>query len=193
MRVAIELAFSGCVAEGRSILRDAIEFVAHAHAMLNDNNLQETWLRKNDGQTALDEFRDAFERHKREGVFKGLEELYRVWGELSESGSHANINAISDRFVQITSDDHIETRLNYTGLNPEMWALSLFAMLLTTFTMEQTLFNDYDSRLKLDPGLRRMRDGFEVYKEQLREKMKARYGLQPPSGVHRPGPTIYRP
>lgn len=36
MRVAIELALSGCLAEARSILRDGIEFVAHAHAMCND-------------------------------------------------------------------------------------------------------------------------------------------------------------
>ena len=40
MRVAIELAFSGCMAEGRSVLRDAVEFVAHAHHVLKDPALQ---------------------------------------------------------------------------------------------------------------------------------------------------------
>ena len=34
MRVALELAFSGCLAEARSILRDAIEFVARAYDSL---------------------------------------------------------------------------------------------------------------------------------------------------------------
>ncbi len=193
MRVAMELAFSGCMAEARSILRDAIEFVAHAHAMLKKTGLQKTWLRKNDGKAALEKFKDAFDRHKSEGVFQGLDELHGTWAELSETGSHANLNAMCDRFVQVTSDDHIEFRLSYTGLDPRMWPLSLFSMLLTCSTMEHTLFNDYDSRLKLDDGLRRMRDEFEAYKEQLREKMKARYGLQPPSGIHLPRPTIYRP
>ena len=193
MRIAMELAFSGCMAESHSVLRDSIEFVAHAHAMLNDAKLQKTWLSKNDGKAALEEFKDAFERHKREGVFKGLDELQKAWGELSETGAHANLNAMADRFVQLTTDDHIEFRLNYTGLDPKMWALSLFSMLLTCFTMERTLFDDFDSRLRLDDGLRRMRDEFEVYKEQVREKIKARYDLRPPSGIHVPRTTICRP
>jgi len=193
MRVAMELAFSGCMEEARSILRDAVEFVAHAHSMVNDPELQKTWLSKNDGKAALEEFEKAFIHHKKQGVFKGLDELHRVWGELSETGSHANINAMAERFVQITSDDRIEFTLNYTGLDPRMWALFLFSMLLTCFTMEQTLFNDYDSRLKLDNGLMQMRGEFERYKEELRETMKVRYKLEPPGGIHTaPRPTIYR-
>ncbi len=137
MRVAMELAFSGCMAEARSILRDAIEFVAHAPAMISDSELQSTWLSKSDGKAALEEFKNTFERHKKEGVFKGLDELHKTWGELFEMGSHANINAVGDRFVQITAVDHIEFWLNYTG--PEdhkLWAFGLFAMLLTCSAME---------------------------------------------------------
>jgi hypothetical protein len=194
IRVAIELAFSGCMAEARSILRDAIEFVAHAHAMVNDPQLQTVWLSKNDGKAALEAFKDGFERHKKDGLFKGLDELHKTWGELSEAGSHANINATCDRFVQITSEDHVEFNLNYTGLEPRLWGLSLFSLLLTCATMEQTFFNDYDSRLNLDDQLRQMRAGFEGYKEQLREQLKIRYLLEPPGGVHRPQrPVIYRP
>jgi hypothetical protein len=193
MRVSLELAFSGCMSEARSILRDAIEFVAHAHTMLNDPELQKTWLSKNDGKAALRAFKDAFEQYKHERVFKGLDELHKTWGELSETGSHASLNAIVDRFVQVTSDDQIEFRLNYTGVEPRTWALSLFSMLLTCSTMEQTLFNDCDLRLKLDDELRRMRDDFQRYKEQLRELLKVRYGLEPPGGIHSPRPTIYRP
>ena len=191
--MSMELAFSGCMAEARSILRDAVEFVAHAHTMLNDAELQKTWLSKNEGKAALEAFKNAFERHKKEGVFKGLDGLHKAWGDLSEMGSHANLNAMCDRFVQVTSDDHVEIRLNYTGLEPKMWGMSLFSMLLVCFVMEQTLFSGYDSRLKLDDGLRRMRDEFEVYKEQLREQVKIRYGLEPPGGIHTPRPTIYRP
>ena len=58
IRVSIELALSGCLAEARSILRDGIEFVAHAHTMLNRPELQEVWLSKNDEQKA---FSTAFE------------------------------------------------------------------------------------------------------------------------------------
>lgn len=38
-RIAMELAFSGCMAEARSILRDAIEFVAHAHTMIKRSRI----------------------------------------------------------------------------------------------------------------------------------------------------------
>lgn len=194
MRVAMELAFSGCVEEARSILRDAVEFVAHAHCLINDPELQKVWLSKNDGKAALEEFKKAFEAHKRQGLFKGLDELYKTWGELSETGAHANINAMVNRFVQIDSDDHIEFRLNYTGLKPRIWVLLLFTMLLTCATMEQTFLSDYEGRLKLDNDLMRMRDEFDKYKEQLRQIVITRYKVEPPSGVYPPPkPTIYTP
>ncbi|PYT97533.1 MAG: hypothetical protein DMG38_19555 [Acidobacteria bacterium] len=195
MRAAMELAFSGCMGEAKSILRDAIEFVAHAHTMISDPELQKTWLSKNDGNTALEEFKNAFERQKKAGMFKGLDELHKTWGELSETGSHANISAIVDRFVQNTADDHIEFRLNYTG--PEdhkLWTLSQFAMLLTCSMMEQTLFSDYEGRLKLDNELMRMRGEFDKYKEQLRHVLIKRYKVEPPSGIYPPpAARIYRP
>jgi hypothetical protein len=116
-----------------------------------------------------------------------------VWGQLSETGSHATINAVSDRFVQVASDDHVEFRLNYCGVEPRMWALSIFTVLLTCFTMEQTFFNDYESRLKLDAELMRIRGEFERCKEQLREKVKVRYKVEPPSPIQIPRPLIFRP
>jgi len=48
VRIAIELAFTGCLPEARSIMRDAVEFVAHAHHMLKDPALQVVWLNKLD-------------------------------------------------------------------------------------------------------------------------------------------------
>jgi hypothetical protein len=83
IRAAMELAFGGCMSEARSILRDAVEFVAHGHAMVNDPELQKKWLSKNDDAAGLKAFKDAFERHKKEGVFKGLDELHKTWGDLS--------------------------------------------------------------------------------------------------------------
>ncbi|MGH9455155.1 MAG: hypothetical protein ACRD2O_14425, partial [Terriglobia bacterium] len=180
IRVSIELGFSGCLAEARSILRDAIEFVAHAHAMLHDPELQKTWLNKNDGESAREAFKDAFERQKKQGVFKGLEELHRTWGQLSEIGSHANLNAIYDRFGCVASEKNVKFTINYTGVEPRMWAMSLFSMLLACFTMERTLFSDYEDRLKLDDGLVRMRAEFERHKEQLRRNLILRYQVKPP-------------
>jgi hypothetical protein len=179
MRVSIELALSGCMAEARSILRDAVEFVAHAHRMLDDPQLQKVWLSKNEEKQA---FTDAFERQKKEGLFRGLDELYAKWGELSETGSHATLNSMCDRFVVGQLDDGSqEWRLNYCGVEPRMWAMSLFSMLLTCFVMERTFFGDYEDRLKLDPILIQVRDEFEKYKEAVRERLKVRYEIKPPA------------
>jgi hypothetical protein len=195
IRASMELAFAGCMSEARSILRDAVEFIAHGHSMVNDPDLQKTWLSKNDGSAALESFKDAFERHKRKGVFNGLDELHKAWGDLSETGSHANINAVVDRFVQITDGKHVTFKLNYTGVESErVWRTSIFSMLLTSSTMLATFLSDYDGRLNLDDTLMRMRCECDQVKEQIREMLKVRYKIEPPRGIHAPPkPTIFRP
>ena len=194
MRISIELALSGCLGEARSILRDAVEFVAHAHRLLCDPKLHIVWLSKRDGQIEEKAFRKAFEHNKKVGLFKGLDELHEKWKELSETGAHANPLSICDRFVvKKLSDGGQEWGLRYCGAELRMWGMSLFSFLLTCFVMEQTFFSDYDSRLKLDPELMQMRGDFEKYKERLREALKIRYKLKPPGGIHFPKPVIYRP
>ena len=181
IRISIELALTGCLAEARSILRDAIEFVAHAHTMLRDPKLQTVWLSKNEESQA---FSEAFERHKKEGIFNGLEELHTTWGQLSETGSHATLNSICDRFATTESENGDRAwKLSYCGVEPRMWAMSLFSMLLSCFTMERTFFSDYGDRLKLDHLLIRMRDEFEQHKEHVREYLKVHYKIDPPPGA----------
>ena len=161
----MELAFTGCMAEARSILRDAVECVAHAHRMLPDPELQKVWLSKNDSEAALKAFDGEFVHFKKARAFKGLGELHKVWGELSETGSHANINSTVDRFAQITDDKNIEFRLNYTGVeNQPMWAIMVFTMLLACSTMENVFFSDYEDRLKLDDTLMSMRRECDRFK-----------------------------
>jgi hypothetical protein len=195
IRVATELAFAGCLAEARSILRDAVEFVAHAHSMVGDPERQKTWLSKNDDKAALKAFNKAFGEKKKKGVFKGLDELHKAWCDLSENGSHANIIAVVDRFVEVTDEKHVTFKLNYTGVESErIWRTSIFGMLLTCSTMLFTFLSDYDGRLKLDDTLVRMREECNQFKEQVRGMMKARYNIDPPHGIHPPPrPTIYRP
>lgn len=180
IRVSIELAFSGCLAEARSILRDAIEFAAHGHRILTDSKLLKIWLGKNDSEAALNAFREAFEKQKKDRLFQGLDELREKWGELSETGSHAGISAMCDRFRQVKSADHIEFGLIYCGAESDFWEKSLFTMLLTCFTIEKLFFSDYGTRLNLDDGLVAMRSNFERFKEQLRRDLIARHQIKPP-------------
>lgn len=184
IRVSIELALSGCLGEARSILRDGVESIAHAHRMITDPKLQEVWLTKDEDGKA---FREAFDRHKREGLFKGLDELYRTWGELSETGSHTTLKSLCQRFTAVETEDGGQLwNFRYCGIDSRSWGMSLFSMLLTCFTMENTFFGDYESRLRLDHVLVRMREEFQQYKEQLRRQLIVRYNVTPPSS----GPVV---
>src|SRR6266478_3246392 len=53
IRISMELGFTGCMSEARSLLRDAVEFVAHAHHMLKDPELQKIWLSKHNDEDAF--------------------------------------------------------------------------------------------------------------------------------------------
>lgn len=178
MRIAIELALSACIAEARSILRDAVEFVAHAHHMLNDPAHQIAWLNKLDDEKA---FKKEFWDRKAKVLFAGLDELYKVWAELSESGSHANITSMCERFRSVdVEDNQIEWRIRYTGMDEKPLAMGTFVMLLICFKMEETLFKDYQLRLQFDEKLLRMRAEFEIYKEQLRQFLIEKYKVERP-------------
>jgi hypothetical protein len=180
IRLSIELAFSGCMAESRSLMRDAIEFVAHAHSMLADPLLQKVWLSKNEGKTHLDAFKNAFEANKKKGLFKGLEQLHGFWSDLSETGSHANLNALIDRFQIHETETHFEYKINYTGVAPDMWEKSVFLLLQACTLMEAEFFSDYYSRLNLDIDLIGMRqEALDLWKEISRSLIK-KYNLKPP-------------
>jgi hypothetical protein len=86
-----------------------------------------------------------------------------------------------DRFLATEQADGVHVwRLNYCGVEPRVWEMSIFSMLLTCFTMEKTFFGLYEPRLKLDFVLIEMRREFEQHKERVREYVKARYDLQLP-------------
>ena len=177
-RITIELGFAGCVPEARSILRDAVEFVAHAHHMLKDPRLQEIWLNKDADEEA---FKKEFWYYKGQTLFAGLEELYDAWCKLSERGSHANLASICERVREVRGEGQTELRLNYTGgMDEKRWAMSIFDMLLTVFAMENAFFRDYALRFQFDERLLNMRAGFETYKEQLRRFVITRYDIKPP-------------
>jgi hypothetical protein len=77
-------------------------------------------------------------------------------------------------------------QLNYSGVPDQRnWAMSLFSLLLTCFTMENTFFSDYVGRLSLDHVLVDMRAAFESHKERTREYLKVRYNvaLPVPEGI----------
>jgi hypothetical protein len=181
MRISMELAFSNCMPEARSILRDAVETVAHAHHMLRDPANQLIWMNK-DEPTGRSAFKKAFEERKKTGLFSGLSELHEKYGELSEAGSHPTMESLANRVTVDDRDGKRHITVNYTGApDRRLFVMELFSRLLTCYVMERTLFEGYKTRLQLDPALVRMRQELEIFKENLRRTLIVRHKIPPPS------------
>jgi hypothetical protein len=180
MRVSMELAFSHCMQEARSVLRDAVECVAHAHHMLRNPANLRAWEEKNQ-PGGLKAFKAAFENNKRTVLFQGIEDLYVKFGQLSEAGSHPTWQSFSNRLTYNKAGDERTMTLHYLGApDRNFFAKELFSRLLTCFAMERTLFEDFKMRLQLDDRLMRMRCDFEIFKEQLRKQIIDKYKIKPP-------------
>jgi hypothetical protein len=180
MRISMELAFSNCMPEGRSILRDAVETVAHAHHMLRDPANQLIWMKKDElaGKKA---FKKAFEDNKKTGLFSDLTELHEKYVELSEAGSHPTMQSFVNRVTIEDRDGNRHMIVNYSGApDRRLFALELFSHLLTCFVMERTFFDDFKTRFQLDTRLIQMRHDFETFKESFRRAVITRYNVQPP-------------
>lgn len=180
IRISMELAFSACMQESRSVLRDAVESVAHAHHMLRDVAHLKAWLGKYD-QNGEAVFKKAFVEDKKKNLFKGVPELHEKFCQLSETGSHPTPLSLSGKVTFRETESSRGMAVTYTGVtDPRLFAMELFSRLLTCYVMECTFFDDYNARLKLDPKLMSMRQEFEQFKERLRQHLIKKYEVKPP-------------
>ncbi len=183
MLIAMELAFSSCLTEAYSILRDAIESVAHGHRLFSDPALQVIWFEKNAGATSSEDFNREFWHSKESKLFDGLPELFNLWKRYSEIGAHTNISSIVSRFEIQEDSAAVTWKVNYTGVGEiRLLVTALFEMLLIFSVMERVFFKDCESRLQLDPELIQMRAKFQRDKEQLRSKIIRAFNIRPPVG-----------
>jgi hypothetical protein len=186
MLVAMELAFSGCVSEAHSILRDAIESLAHAHRVLSDVALQRIWVERNDGEAGRKAFDREFWHSKREKLFVGLPDLYDLWKQFSDWGSHTNMESIMLRFNIHEDASHIEWRMNYTGIDPDTLEKVLCGILNVFGRMQQIFYEDFRGRLQLDHELMALCTRFHRNKESVRVAIIRKHNIQPPNRKSRP-------
>ena len=164
----MELAFMRCMEEARSILRDAIESAAFARYMNSDDTLQRIWLSKDAGEAEAEQFKDLFERGKQQKLFKGIPELYKQWGRLSETGAHSTPQAIVSRFKIEETQESTRYMMAYTGIEDHPWETETFTLLLTVSMVEKIVFDCYSDRLQFDENLRNLRHRMDSSKEELR-------------------------
>ncbi len=96
VRIAIELAFQGCIQECRSILRDAVEWAAFGHYLNSDPALQTIWWEQHQ-PAGKSVYKAQFVDNKRLTLFAGQDELYQKFRQLSDAGSHPTPMSLSGR------------------------------------------------------------------------------------------------
>ena len=149
--------------------------------MLKDPTHQVAWLEK-DEPGKEQAFKKLFVENKKHGLFDGMGELQAAWRRLSDTGAHATIMGLTDR-LKIDDDPTSQTmRMSYTGVSDlASWVTGTFTLMLTCYTMEKRLFDDYMAELEENNDLTRARYDAEVYKERLRQILIKRYKIVPPA------------
>jgi hypothetical protein len=161
--VALEFAFSCCTSDASNVLRSGIESVAHACKILRHPELAVVWLDKDAGPSQRKAFERAFEKEKRDSLFppkQGMGMLYRFWSDWSEIATHSNVSSIGLRFREKETPTHISWGLNYFEVDSANLALFLFSLLVASLHMEDALFRSFQSRLRFDVQLEKMRKQF---------------------------------
>jgi len=186
IRVSTGLAFSRCMEEARSILRDAIETAVFAHYMLGDPNLQKVWLSKDDEVKEANQFKEAFEKDKKNRAFKGQAELLEQWGRLSETGAHSTPQAVVSRFVIKESEQEVHFALNYTGVEDRVWEPETFTLLRNVSRIERMVFDDFRQRLQFDEALIQNRTRAEKLRKLCQQEVIRKHNIQSPKGKPKP-------
>jgi hypothetical protein len=126
-------------------------------------------MRKDDGRQEQKAYEAAFEANKKESLFPvehGLRELHAYYADYSELGTHSTISALALRHNIQVDDKDVSWRHDYLETRPERIASFLSTMLTACALVEKAFFDCFESRLKLDIDLMRMREVFAVQKRQ---------------------------
>jgi hypothetical protein len=183
-RIALELGFSCCLGEAWDALRGAIESVAHGHKISREPAMVKVWLDKDHGKKEAELFKQAFERNKKTSLFPaqdGLDKLHHFYSQFSEWGTHTTVGSMAQRFKSVGTEGGTEWRLNYTGADLKLLAVSLFSMLMASSLMEGALFSVFKNRLQMDVELANMRGELAQATQKSRVEIINRFKIAPPN------------
>jgi hypothetical protein len=182
-RIALELGFSCCLGKAWDALRGAIESVAQGLKIIREPAMSKVWLNKDHGKKEAEAFKHAFERNKKTSLFPpqdGLDKLHHLHSQYSEWGTHTTVGSMAQRFRSVGTEDGTEWRLNYTGADLKLLAVSLFSMLMASSLMEGAVFSVFKNRLQMDVELTAMRGGLGQTIQESRAEIINRFRIAPP-------------
>jgi len=177
---ALELGFSCCIGDAYSLLRDGIEFTAHAHKIFSEPSVTQIWADKMKGKAHTGAYDKIFTHEKKKNLFPhklGLKPLHFYYAQLSEIGTHSNTISLGKSFKDLSTPQRISWGFAYFETDPKKIATFLFTMLVIAGHMEETFFGCYGTRLNLDYELVNMRTKFNAMKEQQRHFLRTKYKI----------------
>ncbi len=177
---ALELGFSCCIGDAYGLLRDGIEFTAHAYRIFSEPSITLIWAAKMKGKAQTGAYDKIFTHDKKKNLFPdkfGLKPLHFYFAQLSEIGTHSNTTSLGKSFKDLSTPQKITWGFAYFETDPKKIATFLFSMLVIAGHMEETFFGCYETRLNLDYELVDMRSKFKALKEQQRAFLKAKYKI----------------
>jgi hypothetical protein len=178
--MAIELSFSCCIGDAYSILRDAIEAVAHAHKILKEPTIAGVaWSDKHKGRSQKAAYKRIFEENKKDNLFPsdvpGLRQLHTYYGQFSEFATHSSVTSIGKSFEDKSAAGTLRWGYRYFETNPQRLAGYLNALLQASAHLEEVLFGSFETRLNLDSELVRMRAQFSEIRRQQNDYLRGIY------------------
>jgi hypothetical protein len=181
---ASELGFSCCIGDAYSVLRDGIEAVAHAHRIIKDPAAGAAWTAKHHGEEELKAHDKIFKWDKKKNLFPddvpSLSKLQTYYGQFCEMATHTSVTSIGKSFKDLSTAGTVCWEFQYFETNPQRLAAFFSALLQVSAHMEEVFYGCFETRLKLDPELGRMRSKFLVIRQQQTQYLM---------GIYRQGST----
>jgi hypothetical protein len=175
---AIELGFCACIGDAYSVLRDGIEAVAHAHKILKEpTTAGKAWLEKHQGKTQKAAYNKFFEEKKKQNLFPadvpGLNELHNYYQQFCELATHTSVTSIGKNFKDLSTKETMRWAYSYFETSPQRLAAFFSALLQASAHLEEVFYGCFETRLKLDPELVRMRAEFlKIRRQETRRLME---------------------
>lgn len=180
---AIELGYSCCIGDAYSVLRDAIEAVAHAHRIFKDPASAAAWSAKHQGEAELKAHDKIFKWDKKKNLFPddvpSLSKLQTYYGHFCELATHTSVTSIGKNFKDLSTTGTLRWGFSYFETDPQRLAGFLNAMLQVSAHMEEVFYGCFETRLNLDPELSRMRSQFLLLRQQQTQYLMGIYNQAP--------------
>ncbi|MCH8305404.1 MAG: hypothetical protein IIB94_09790 [Candidatus Marinimicrobia bacterium] len=182
IRASIKPLFSTQLPEALNILRMSIEPAVIGKKMLDNFNSIKIWIEQDKTEDTKKEYNKMFVKNKRNNLFPEndqlLNSLYSYWQDYSNLATHSNKDGTD--FWLISSDSDLDKIFNvkYVEHKESIILASLISALSCSEIIEKLFYREFNSRLKLDTELARLRYEFSILLKNERLRIIKKFKLK---------------